>query len=88
MIGSSKISSQGLFFILLSDYKYSSGIDGAVFLDTLASLKTTLDINSDTDVFKITRFQEYYRVIQIIIEYNRVLQSVTEYYRVLQSITE
>ena len=47
-----------------------------------------------SDVFKITRFQEYktnteyYRVLQSVTECYRVLQSVTECYRVLQSVTE
>ena len=61
------------------------------FLDALASLKTMLDIEWVTDVFKISRVQsirEYCRVLQSITEYYRVLQSVTEYYRVLQSVTE
>ena len=48
------------------------------FLDALASPMTMFKIQSLSDVFKITRFQEYYRV----------LQSITEYYRALQSITE
>ena len=52
------------------------------FLDALASLKTMLDIQLVTHVFKITRFEEYYRVLQNIAECYRVLQSVTECYRV------
>ena len=63
-----------------------------IFLDALASLKTMLDIkwliHSFINVFKITRFQEYYRVLQSITEYYKALQSITEYYRVLQRITE
>ena len=61
---------------------------GTFLLDALASLKTMFKINSVTDVFKITRFQEYHRVLQSITECYRVLQSVTECYRVLQSVTE
>ena len=49
------------------------------FLDALASLKTMFKINSVTDVFKITRFQEYHRLLESVTEYYRVLQSVTEY---------
>ena len=43
------------------------------------------------NVFKITRFQEnyrLYRVLQSVAESYRVLQSVTECYRVLQSINQ
>ena len=60
------------------------------FLDALASLKTMLDSDSATDVFKISRLQsitEYYRVLQSVTECYRVLQSVGECYIVLQSIT-
>ena len=58
------------------------------FLDALASLKTMFQIKYVIHVFKVMRFQEYYRVLKSIAESYRVLQSVTEYYRVLQSITE
>ena len=53
------------------------------FLDALASLKTMLDIQSET----FSRFQDS-RVLQSITECYRVLQSVTKCYSVLQSITE
>ena len=59
------------------------------FLDALASLKTMLDIQSVSDVFKISRLQsitEYYRVLQSVTECYRVLQFVTVCYRVLQSV--
>ena len=57
-------------------------------LGALVSLETMFKIKLVTHVFKITRFQEYYGVLQSITEYYRLLQSITEYYRVLQSITE
>ena len=60
------------------------------FLDALASLKTMLDIQSVSDVFKISRLQsirEFYRVLQSITEYYIVLRSIAEYYRKLQGIT-
>ena len=58
------------------------------FLDALASLKTMFKIKWVTHVFKFTRFQEYYRLLQSFAEYYRVLQSIAEFCRVLQIITE
>ena len=53
-------------------------IEVNIFLDALASLKTMFKIKQFINVFKTTRFQEYYRVLQSIAEYYRVLQSITE----------
>ena len=44
--------------------------------------------DSVNNVFKIARFQEYYRVLQSVTEYYRVLQSITEYCRILQGFAE
>ena len=66
-------------------------VNKSQFLDALASLKTMLDINQVSNVFKISRLQsigECCRVVQSITEYYRVLQSVTECYRVLQRKTD
>ena len=49
------------------------------FLDALASPMTMFKIQSLSDVFKITRFQEYFRILQSVTECYRVLQSVIEY---------
>ena len=82
-----------IFNCTVPEYRHILFINRAsdLFLDALASLKTMLDIQSVSDVFKISRLQsirEYYRVLQSTTEYYRVLQSVTECYRVLKSITE
>ena len=67
----------GLANFLDSD-SFSAICSYPAFLDAQASLKTMFKIKSVIDVFKVMRFQEYYRVLKSITEFFRVLQSTIE----------